>query len=128
MHWAKDCQHNEERTYWAGDSGDRSRVDKSNGIHFSMFVGCTSGEVKQGNLHALVEESKGHAVLDSGCTTTVCGEQWLSTYLENLSDDDRLRINFEPSAQSFTFGDGQSVTSKRRLMLPCWIGGYQGRL
>ena len=127
-HWAKACPHRSDLRYGAAASGDRSSVDTSTGIHFSMFVGCTSNGQKHGNLDDLVLESKGHAILDSGCTTTVCGERWLSAFLETLSDDDRLRIQFEPSVQSFTFGDGQTVISKRRLTLPCWMGGVSGEV
>ena len=101
-------------------------MDKSSGIHFTLFVGCTSNEQPNGNLNALVEESRGHTVMDSGCTEIVCGEPWLRTYLGNLSDADRLKIHFEPSARSFTFGDGQSVVSNRKLTLPCWMGGVSG--
>ena len=30
------------------------------------------------------------------------------------------------SDQKFTFGDGRSVTSKRRVTLPCYMGGVEG--
>ena len=87
-----------------------------------MFVGCTSNE-DNNRLMDLVNESRGYAILDSGCTNTVCGEEWITTFISNLSHEDCERMVISPSDQKFTFGDGRSVTSKRRVTLPCYMGG-----
>ena len=102
-------------------------IDKKPGINFSMFVGCTSNQTTN-NLQTLVTESKGYAILDSGCSTTVCGQVWLDSFIESLSDEDRFKIKIEPSAQTFTFGDGNTVKSKQKMTIPCWMGGVQGEL
>ena len=99
---------------------------KKAGINFSMFVGCASSDTN--NLQSLLNESKGYAILDSGCSTTVCGEKWLDNFVKSLSDEDRFKIKIEPSAQEFTFGDGNTVRSKRKVTLPCWMGGVSGEL
>ena len=106
------------------DKDLQEMIDKKPGINFSMFVGCASNQ--NNNLQTLVTESKGYAILDSGCSTTVCGQSWLDNFVESLSDEDRYQIKIEPSAQTFTFGDGNTVVSKRRVTLPCWMGGEQG--
>ena len=93
---------------------------------FSMFVGCASSQTD--NLQKLLEESEGHAILDSGCSTTVCGEHWLGNFVQSLSDEDRFKIKIEPSSQTFTFGDGNTVTSKRKVTIPCYMGGSSGEL
>ena len=46
-----------------------------------MFVGCTSNQENE-KLQQLVSESKGYALLDSGCTNTVCGEVWMDNFVE----------------------------------------------
>ena len=103
--------------------GKQSNANTKAGINFSMFVGCASSQNNDNNLQKLVNESKGYAILDSGCSTTVCGEKWLNDFVKSLSDEERMQIKIEPSAQTFTFGDGNTVVSKRKITIPCWMGG-----
>ena len=105
----------------------RNCPEKKAEVNFSMFVGCASSQADN-NLQSLVNESKGYAILDSGCSTTVCGEKWLENFVESLSDEERFKIKIEPSAQNFTFGDGKTVVSKRKVTVPCWMGGKQGEV
>ena len=37
----------------------------------------------------------GSAIVDSGCTKTVCGDVWLNTYLDSLSQKDRKLVYTE---------------------------------
>ena len=54
-------------------------------IQMSLFVGYTSDEsIKQTKIVRLVEESQNCGILDTGCSTTVCGQRWLNYYLNNL--------------------------------------------
>ena len=121
FHYARDCTNTKDKD---NDNNDR---DKNRVINFSMFVGCASGK-QNTKLKDLVYETNGFAILDSGCSNTVCGEKWLSTFIENLSDDDRHAMKFEPSNQTFTFGDGRTVTSKTKVTIPCWMGGLSGNI
>ena len=105
----------------------RDLIEKKGKVNFAMFVGCTSNQA-QNTLQTLVNESNGYAILDSGCSTTVCGEKWLSLFVETLSEEDRLKIDIDTSAQTFTFGDGKTVVSKRKVTLPCWMGGVEGQV
>ena len=41
-------------------------------------------------METLIGEMLSMAVLDSGCTKTVCGETWLNCDLETLSDEDKI--------------------------------------
>ena len=119
-HYAKVCP----RKYNKRDIKFEEDNDK---IHFNMFVGCTSDN-SNSRLLDLVSESKGYAILDSGCTNTVCGEEWMQNFIDNLSFEEREKMVISPSEQKFTFGDGRSVTSKRKVTIPCWMGGERGRL
>ena len=92
-----------------------------------MFVGCTNNESNR-SLSDLVNESRGYAILDSGCTNTVCGEEWLQNFIDNLSFDEREKMVISHSDQKFTFGDGRSITSKKKVNIPCWLGGKRGTL
>ena len=47
-------------------------------------------------------------------------------FMDNMSASDKLKMYEEPSNTSFTFGDGRSVKSNRRIVLPCHIAGIAG--
>ena len=63
------------------------------------------------------------AVLDSGCTKTVCGQEWLKCYIESLCDDDGRKIQEFTSDTEFKFGDGNVVASEKSAVIPCNIAG-----
>ena len=53
------------------------------------------------------------AVLDSGCTKTVCGQEWLKCYIKSLCDDDRRKIQEFTSETNFKFGDGKVLSLRK---------------
>ena len=59
----------------------------------------------------LVSETFNMALLDSGCTKTVCGETWLQHYLHSLSFDEYKQIETSKSDSSFKFADSKLVKS-----------------
>ena len=93
----------------------------------SMFVAFAKQD-KSSKIQVLVEESYGCALLDSGCSTSVCGEQWLDNYLENLSDYEKSLVCENISNAAFTFGDGSSCKSLKSVSLPCHIGNIEGKV
>ena len=112
FHWAWDCPHS------YGNNNDDD--DKPQAVHLSLFMGFAKD--KSTKLQSLVCQSKCGAVLDTGCATTVCGEQWLQSYVSTSSDFERAQIKEEDSSSTFTFGDGNTQSSVKRMILPCWIG------
>ena len=91
-------------------------------MELSLFMGFTNKDHSFSKLETLIGESQNGAVLDTGCSTTVCGAAWLHTYTESLSEYDRSLIKEDVSSAKFTFGDGKSFESMKRVVLPCWIG------
>ena len=65
------------------------------------------------------------ALLDSGCTKTVCGETWLQHYLHSLSFDEYKQIETSKSNSSFKFGDSKLVKSFKKFKIPVIIAGVQ---
>lgn len=63
------------------------------------------------------------AILDSGCSKTVCGKNWLCVYLETLSVLDRKCVKRVDSINTFRFGDGRVVKSLGAIDIPVYIGG-----
>ena len=89
----------------------------------TLFCGYTASKLQE-----LTQECDGYAILDSGCSNTVCGEEWLRLFIERLSDEERQRMIIEPSEQTFTFGNGSAAASLRKVTMPCWMGGRPGML
>jgi len=65
----------------------------------------------------------GHALLDSGCSKTVCGTQWYESFLETLSEKEMSQIKKEDSSAVFKFGDGKLFRSKSCITFPCVMNG-----
>ena len=68
------------------------------------------------------------AILDSGCTKTVCGQNWLTAYLDTLSLQDKKTVKRFDSANSFRFGDGRTVQSLGLVHIPVYIGSKKSIL
>ena len=62
-------------------------------------------------------------MLDSGCTKTVCGGEWLKCYINSLSDLEKKKIQVFASNTEFRFGDGKRVVSEKCALIPGKIGG-----
>lgn len=90
-------------------------------------MGYTSGDNTK-KLNSLMDESQGCAVLDTGCSTTVCGIGWLENYASSISDFERAQISEEESSSTFIFGDGVTVSSLKRVLLPCYIGDLRSEV
>ena len=64
------------------------------------------------------------AVLDSGCTKTVCGEKWLTQYLELLPEDDKKQVTERKSDASFRFGNSEEIKAIKSVEIPARIVGH----
>ena len=104
-HWAKECPHNE-----------------TNKIHENKVTLFTQ-EAEKCFIQNFLGETLNLAVLDSGCTKTVCGEEWLKCYIDSLSEEEKKKIQSYKSNTEFKFGDGKNVTSEKCVSIPCKIAG-----
>ncbi len=73
----------------------------------------------------LDEESQGiKGVLDSACSSTVCGSRWYNCYVDNLDVTDRECIDeISPGSKIFKFGGGEKLPSLKTVKLPCTLAG-----
>lgn len=69
-------------------------------------------------------ESLSSAIIDTACTRVVCGEKWLESYIDDLTQDqvNQLMQTETPSCRPFHFRDGNLVYSTRNMKLPVKIG------
>ena len=100
-HWFKSCHHNVQ--------GSNSKVTLS------------TQEVQGCYVQNFPRETLNLAFLDSGCTKTVCGQEWLKCYIKSLCDDDRRKIQEFTSETKFKFGDGKVLASEESVVIPCNI-------
>ena len=63
------------------------------------------------------------AILDSGCTKTVCSNTWLECFIETLSNEEKEFVKTEPSLTYFKFGDRKMVHSYKTVKVPTEIVG-----
>ena len=71
----------------------------------------------------LIGETFGCAILDTGCSTSVCSQIWLDEYLETLTEEERAKVKYTQSKTLFRFGDSKLYESKERVKIPANIAG-----
>ena len=129
FHWASKCPdafENAGYSHFTDDAATENNEEaEEEEVYLSLFIGYAGEEkmTSDSKLEKLVKEASGAALIDSGCSRTVCGKSWMKDYTESLSDYDRSCIKEQNSNVSFTFGDGNSEKSIKKVKIPCYIGG-----
>ncbi|CAL4132571.1 unnamed protein product, partial [Meganyctiphanes norvegica] len=78
---------------------------------------------KSEEMITLVAETLNCAVLDSACSSTVCGQGWMTCYLDSLDDNSKRRVREFPGTTTFRFGNDATLKSLKKLEIPCMIAG-----
>ena len=104
LHWAKDC---------------KDKIENRDAKEYK--VNLFTKELHECYIEKFVGETLDSAVLDSGCTKTVCGEAWLNCYVDGLSVEDQRKVKEIPSSTKFRFGDGDVIHSLRCVSIPAYI-------
>ena len=76
----------------------------------------------------LLGETFGHAIIDSGCSRTVCGRSWLESYLETLHRSEMLLVESHPDLVNFRFGDSEVIKSNELAVISVQFGSQQIKL
>ena len=76
----------------------------------------------------LMKEAIDYGILDTACTSTVCGMEWLNMYIRGLTSEERIKIKEETSESTFRFGDGRVYESLKKVILPIKIAGIDWRI
>ena len=112
MHWARYCPHG----YYRRSPAQSGYRNKQEDVQITLIA---TGSNFDDKVEVLFSETIGHILLDSGCSKTVCGEQWLSCYLDALSASEKSKMETEASSTVFKFGDGRRMTSLKCVTIPC---------
>ena len=87
-----------------------------------LFTGNNLGDWKQ-------DRDLGNcAILDSACSSTVCGKKWLDGYIDSLDQSDKRNIQQTGSRRMFMFGGGNQLRSDGEFLLPAEIAGKEVRI
>ena len=60
-------------------------------------------------------------VLDSACSSTVCGMTWLSYYIKSLDESDKDKVKLSFSQTIFKFGGGRQLKSQGVYCIPAVV-------
>jgi len=95
----------------------------------NVYVNTTNEKTKQeeesytvvdspGMMSVLMTETINYAILDTACSSTVCGIDWLKSYIQTLSEEEKLRIEENESETTFKFGDSNVFKSMKKVKFP----------
>ena len=84
--------------------------------------------VENSEISSLLNECYGYAVIDCGCSSTVCGETWLNAYLDSLSEFDRQHVLTSSCSRKYVFGDGEEVNASKCVDVPVFLGNAKATL
>ena len=98
----------------------KTTEDAQMAINITLLSG--KGDVAQCYLMA---ESVGYGVLDTACTKTVAGEEWMVEYLASLTESERLEVGTTErnTTSAYRFGDGVETRSLKTVDIPVQIPG-----
>ncbi|XP_057302644.1 uncharacterized protein LOC130636814 [Hydractinia symbiolongicarpus] len=117
MHFARFCPHGnktfDKPVFQASDENDM--VEKA-----VLFTGAVIEDKS-----VLLSEALNCVVLDSACSATVTGEDWLKCYLDSLTTEQKCKIQRSPSDTVFRFGGGERLKSNGKVKIPCNMAGKE---
>ena len=97
MHWVSQCPYKEEQE------------------NVTLY---SSKEIESQYSKEFMSETFNSAVLDSGCSKTVCGEVWFKSYASSLSEEELGQVEERESVSQFRFGDGKAFASIKQAKVP----------
>ena len=68
----------------------------------------------------LVGETIGHALLDTGASMTVCGENWYDRFIESIDEKEKSLVQENESEVVFKFGAGK-LKAKKFALIPVTV-------
>ena len=70
-------------------------------------------------------EASNSALLDCGCTSDVCGVDWMYSLLDCLNESSRKKVIVSPGTKTYRFGGGEVLKSKSVVTFPCIIAEHE---
>lgn len=120
FHWA--CPHKSEQVKLTEDHAN-DQVEECN-ITLYTKESPTAAEIFVTRQRQKLCECFGLAIIDTACTWTVCGQQWLHSYITGLSERELNEVKKTEtySHRPFRFGDGEVIHSTKKFKIPAKNG------
>ena len=83
-----------------------------------LFTGTQGRSVSQFGI-----EAQNSAVLDSACSSTVCGRAWFESYMDSLNTESQKRVIKMEGNIVFRFGRGERLKSIGSYIIPTELAG-----
>ena len=108
-HWASKCP---DRETDEKSSSDRPDVANKEQVYLTFVTIQRS----------LLNHCWHHAILDTACTSTVAGVEWLNDYVEKLEGHNRTLVSKGKSTSRIVFGGNNSVSAISEVQIPVQMG------
>ena len=99
--------------------------EDSDGEYYPNYVMITEND--QLELTTFSVEAQNCAVLDTACGSTVCGQQWFSTYMDSVGRD-QVSLVQPGGFSTFKFGAGPIIPSLGTYEIPIRMAGIRIQL
>ena len=114
-------QNGEEKEFLMPFSDSESEKESVN-----CTVLCSDNKEEMSNFTA---EALNMAALDTCCTSSVAGEEWLKIYKNSLPEDLKSKLQGPiESKKQFVFGNQGKLKSKAKYIIPVKIGGVYNEI
>ena len=120
-HMLGDCPHSYENIQARKRNGAQSK-----NIDVELFT--EYGEQRVDAMCLLTYEAVNKGILDSGCSATVAGEEWMKSFLDTIGLEDQATVEYGKGEKWFKFGGGEVLQSIKTVVFPCMLGGTKVRL
>lgn len=127
-HLIRDCPHSWEnmaaaKSVQVVSEGDINKTTNSDSEKNATQFGVLYTAYDRQNMAQLCVEASGCAVLDSGCSSTVCGHDWFNSYMSNLEPQDYDKVIRNEGVKTFKFGGGTKLKSLGEYIIPAHLAG-----
>ena len=110
-HYLNKCPDREEAAYFIDDNGEADEPE-----HMALFTD------DRAELSQFTQEALNCAALDTCCTSSVSGNDWMEIYLDSMSESDRTKVRGPlPSDKVFKFGNNGRLKSEGRYIVPATL-------
>ena len=113
-HWARECPDREATALEVSKEDEQEKVQC---FSFALTIG-----------EKLLNQCLNSAIIDTGCTNSVCGNAWPEIFMESFSEEDRNKVICEQSDTLIVFGNMGKQKSKISVTLPVSIGKQRGTI
>ena len=103
--------------HWRNDCPDKLVSETTYLVNEVVLHNCNDVVLK-----SLVAETWCSAVLDSGATSTVCGNNWFNEFLASLPDEEIKKVSYCQSNKPYKFGDGKCINAVKSAKIPAHFG------